>query len=713
MSLVCKAICKRRRNTSSTMTMCPCSCSHKKIRSGWMLVLFFALFSKWSVAQEVNVDTLLNRVFSWSGQLKAKPDVFSAEAYVRFCRNAERRNMFLKLLPGMSNLPKGKSEQFGESLASFLYEEGKGWSVNEYAYFSTDGGEHANSERQLKNNSFYIYDPTLFSNLILSPFNKRNARFYRYKIVNEVKGTSANLVRLNVTPRFDNMQLVKGEFVVELTTGIVKELDLYFRRDLLKVQLQGTMSRAEKWQLLPEDVRIATTFSLFRNTLYSFNDTHLTYAEDSLLYVSSDTLCIERLEYFDSVRPLPLPEDFQRAYKGKATEGGDTAAARVNRFNRRFPKFVPWAESFFMDKRQFKMGERGNVYLPAIITPSMVEWSKSKGLSLRTKVRFNWNFEKGKFLNIEPQVGYNFKQKYCYWDVPLQVNVYPERNVLLGFSMGNGNRIHNSDQTEALLDKYKDVVSYDSLVNNIKKFNFNLYRDFYVRGKISVEPVKHLILSTEARFHKRVMEDWNDAFAASGMLQVIRSFAPSFSVEWTPNRRMPTFLFDYERGVQLARSNSKYEKIEFSARHKLQFYALRALYLRFGAGGYTSRANSYFVDYENFRSGYLPKDWRDEVAWEFQLLNERLYNASRYYVKLSTVYESPMLLISRIPHITKVVQRERIYVNLLCSQIVTPYAELGYGITTRTFDLGCFMSAASGGSYGFGCKISFRLFEDW
>ncbi len=338
-----------------------------------------------------------------------------------------------------------------------------------------------------------------------------------------------------------------------------------------------------------------------------------------------------------------------------------------------------------------------------------------------------WDFKEDRLMSIDPTLGYNFKQERMYWNVPIVAKIAPQKDVEFRFSIGNGNRIYNSEQTEQLLEKFGDVYDYDSLANFLEQFQFNYYNDLHIKGSVGFQPIVGLRLSTETRFHLRTMEEWNEYSSSGGMQRIMRSFAPSVHIEWTPclyyyrqgNKRValhskyPTFDLDYERGLSLARCESKYEKLEFSARWRLKLYALRSLYFRLSAGGYTNRSNAYFVDYEYFRDKNLHDNWKEETGWEFQLIDARLYNASKYYAKLSAVYESPMLMFSRVPFLTRIVQNERLYVNVLQSQMASPYAEIGYGIGTYVADAGVFMSAASGGSYGFGFKVALRLFEDW
>lgn len=108
----------------------------------------------------------------------------------------------------------------------------------------------------------------------------------------------------------------------------------------------------------------------------------------------------------------------------------------------------------------------------------------------------------------------------------------------------------------------------------------------------------------------------------------------------------------------------------------------------------------------------MPQEWSDELSGEFQLLSSRWYNESRYYAHITTSYESPMLFLSRISLLSRVIQKERLYFNVLSVRSLGIYTELGYGISTHLFDAGLFTGISRHNTIKFGCKIAFHLFEN-
>ena len=58
-------------------------------------------------------------------------------------------------------------------------------------------------------------------------------------------------------------------------------------------------------------------------------------------------------------------------------------------------------------------------------------------------------------------------------------------------------------------------------------------------------------------------------------------------------------------------------------------------------------------------------------------------------------------------------ETERLYVSALSVKHLCPYAEFGYGFTTRLFSLGLFVANKKWKFDGFGCKVGFELFRHW
>ena len=71
-----------------------------------------------------------------------------------------------------------------------------------------------------------------------------------------------------------------------------------------------------------------------------------------------------------------------------------------------------------------------------------------------------------------------------------------------------------------------------------------------------------------------------------------------------------------------------------------------------------------------------------------------------------------MLLLSRFAPLTRWVQTERLYLNLLTVRRLPLYTELGYGVSSHLLNLGAFLSIAPDHSVGWGFRFVLRFFDE-
>lgn len=694
-------------------------------------------------AQKLEVDSVMASVFSYTQRKGLELENFSADLYLRYLleTKTKRKGWVMHYIPNLSKIEKGEHVYLGERHVKFSRRTTGEMDWKNIAYFGTMPRTSGLDYAEIDRFNLSIYSTNLFSDRVLSPLHIRNRRYYKYSCKKTFKEEGEKRMRIKVTPRFHNTQLVEGTIDVDLRSGAVRMLTFNYRYNLMDYSLTAYMGREGLSSLLPERISVDSKISLLGNKMHwlmegktsyvfepademqplkkvkSYDQTHLYQMRIDTTAMRSDKA------YFDSIRPYPLTEQenlvYQKALHIDTLTLSDT-------LEKRKPILSEEAQDFLFDKHDFRLGKSGRMKLPAIVTPSMVQWSRSKGLMLQTKLGLGFNFPRGQQLQLGGQVGYNFKQRRVYWKVPLVILVAPRVDAKFGFEMGNNNDMYSSDQADDVRKKMEHITAYDSLINVFDNYKFYYYRDSYVRGQFSISPIAGLNLSVGANFHHRSLVDWNNVAAESGMQRNINSFSPRIHLEWTPairyywkngrrvllNSDFPTFMLDYERGIKIYNCHSEYERWEMDVKYKRDLYALRSLYLRLGAGLYTNRGTSYFLDYEYFRDNNMPSGWEDDMSGQFQVLDSRWYNESKYYLRCCAAFESPMLLVSRIKYLSRAIKKERIYCNLLSVQSLVPYGEVGYGLSTHVVDVGAFLGMAKN-QVNFGFKFSLRLFEEW
>lgn len=728
----------------------------KFIRTIFLIGLWLGMFFYASAQNRKPEELIFSFVDSINSVLKsngqANNDECSLALYLRHNMYTHRNGAIVRYIPHLPRLERGTNEYVTEAQLQLQLRPPGEVDCKVIAFHST--ARYLDPERfaAMGRFNFQIYQSKLFIDQLLNPFNRRNRKFYRYEYAFTHVGNKsvATTIRVNIHRRFNNEELAYGYADVDVKTGAVTNFLLHFNYQLQKITVNARMGKQGYDQLVPLRLRIVSDFKLLGNRVFETTDL---FAQHSFICSTSikntpsknrydlTSLCWLRIdtthvntsaEYFDSIRPMALREAEQIKFKEYYDELNDTCqhytlptdlvnkgfVAKKTLFNKKN------TQDILLSSHAFNLTNNGNtqVKLPPIITPSMIQWSRTKGFSIKTSFQLNFNPQPNQqqdFINFTPSIGYSFKQKQVYWHLPLSIHILPQLNGLLSIKAGGGAHYYNNLQANELRNQLKGQANYDSLQNIINRYGFNDYLDTYASTSLSLSPHPGVILTFGTRFSRRVLINWNKLSANSKLQHHLNTIGPNIQLEWTPAQyyykqgkrhiplysHYPTFIINYARGFSVRNQSSQFEKLEGEMRYKLPLYALRTLYFRANAGVYSKREKNSFLDYDFFRFNYLPQGWSDEMVGEFQLLSSRWYNESRYYIQCTSAYESPMMLLSRIPGISRIVQKERIYFNLLSVKALGIYTEWGYGMSTHLLDLGFFAGISHDKSLNFGCKV--------
>ena len=694
------------------------------------------------------VPPLIERVYSYASENGMSIGHFESEMYLKFTIDNNRRNMAMRLIPFVGKQERGKRSYMGEGTARWSYTAPGIIDRKETAFYCTMPYVHGMQDVLTAIANVSVYSPTLLHDRLLSPMHRKNHRFYRYKRTASYWVNGSNVVRFLIRPKVFNMQLVKGYMDVDEETGRVRTFYCEYNYNTQHITVSVELGTSGSESLLPKHIHLTSSFRFLGNSSRSefsmtFNYHNLLpydrelvqralrqrgYDLSYLYHLNSDSTATEHSpEHFDSRRPVKLTakeDSILRDYTDRTAvvdtlHTADTVKQRRN-------IHLGNIEDMFLGSHYVRLGLHGTVRIPPLVTPSMLEWSNRKGLSLRTSFRFNTTWQGERSLAATLRLGYNFRRREFYWKLPADLVFAPRHNGTLHLEAGNGNRIYNSAQAEEVREQLSKDYRYDSLLNAFNQYRFDYYNDLFAKISLSYDPVTGLHTRLGLVYHERRLTDWNEEAGKYGIGRTYRSLAPNVYLEWTPGlyywrngkqkkplfTKWPTFSAEYEKGVTAAGCHNKYERWEFETKYRINLYALRTVYLRIGGGLYTDRSSTHFVDYSNFHYSSLPGTWNDHMNGQFESLDSRWYNESEYYARACASYESPMLLFSYIRPLTQYVKRERIYCNLLTVHALKPYTEIGYSIATHLFDIGIFAGVANRKAISFGWSFALRLFED-
>ena len=670
----------------------------------WMILAGMLFCMPVSVVGKEKNDTLiLNRIYEY---LKANRSEFKPlvdNVYMKFRYNVEKRNFGLWLIPNTYVLAKDPREYIRETYTKATFTDTHHFDVNAEVVTGTMRGDRIGMKTLLDFMTPNIYNMAFYDGHVLSPFNKWNRHYYHFTQIRLMNGAT----RLDFRPKLYNTQLLNGYAVVETETGRILRTVLNGEFDMITFRTEITQSEDEGRELMPAKCNTAATFRFMGNrvsVLFNAFYNCPTNLSDSINSISSR-------EMMDSIRPVPLnrlDKQIYETYDREHAVADSIAALDTIPHKTNFWKKIFWdtiGETLVTPIDAEARNASFRIY--PIINPLYADYSPTKGFRYKMKLRTTFRFSDHRYLNIEPTIGYNFKQSQLYFNIPIRMVYNPKRNGYAEIIYGNGNRIYNSTVIEEIDEAHLDTIDFSNT-------HMDEFRDNYLRLFNNIMIFDWLDIETGIFVHQRksVVPEMMRQY---GVPEEYRSFAPTIGIKLQPwLNKGPLFSFDWEESIKgVNQSNLEYTRWEFDAQWKYKIPGLRVLNMRLGTGLYTSKSTEYFLDFSNFHDENLPEGWNDDWSGNFQLLGGREYNESKYYIRTNVSYESPLLLATWIPYLGKYIEKERFYISGVLLERSRPYYEIGYGFTNRYISAGAFASFRNTKFEEFGVKFDFELFKRW
>ena len=652
---------------------------------------------------KIESDSLiLQRVLTYKESMPAKLDGIHTNIYIRYYFKTEKRNFTLMAIPSMYAISRGNREYAGESYSTIYIKDNVVKESTRQLNTGTIPRYKNTMTTMLKYLLPDIYNVTILDNQILSPFNKHNLNLYRYDITLLTNKRAEIVFR----PKRYNTQLISGSAIVDRVSGRVIKIGFNGEYDMVNFHVNAEMGKYGLRSLLPKTCDIDATFHFIGNKIKA--SYHSVY--DNPIFLPDSIVNSHDSKLMAEVRPTPLPESIKQVYQKNDSIKAKTDTVKVKKEESKWKKIL-W--NSFGDyvinrtKGNFGAKDQGAFRISPILNPLYLSYSGRRGVTYKLKLNGSYKFSLNRDISIEFKAGYSFKQNQFYFNIPIRFNFNKRRNGYIGLDIGNGNRITNSSIVDQIKHESLDSIDWD-------KLELDYFKDFYVKFMVNYDLSNKWSVKPGMIYHRRSAVN-EPGFVAANRPTTYYSFAPSLEIQFRPSGWSgPIITADYERGVRIGSADMDYERFEFDVSWKKNFYSLRSMSLRLGSGFYTSKSrNSYFLDYTNFRDENIPGGWNDDWTGEFQLLNSNWYNVSEYYVRTNATYESPLMVFSRIPYIGRLMEMERIYINVLFVDHLHPYVEYGYGFTNRFFSMGFFMATRNKDFDGVGFRFGFELFRDW
>lgn len=648
-------------------------------------------------------DTLVvERMFSYRRNFTANASGTTGNAYVKYNFRTVKRNPTLLLIPSMYYIAKGRRNYVGEVYGQITYNDVGDYGMKRQVFASTIPHNSTTMPTVIQYISPNIYGISIYKDILLSPFNRGNRFFYRYRISPSPNGRSC----ITFTPRQNNTQLVSGFAIVENSTGRIVNCRLNGEHDMVVFDVGINMGEEPIGNgLLPVSCEVRAQFKFAGNNIRA--NVLAVYNCDTTLPDSVSNVC--STETMQSLRPVALSaveKEAYQQYQAEQNAATDTVSTSGDKpLDRMGKAALDVLDDYFINSSSLETSGM-SIRLSPLLNPSYLSYSRSRGISYKLKLGIQYLFSSEKSISLNPDFGYNFKIKQFFVNSTLRYTYNASKRRWIELTFANGNRIANSSVLDMIKAESRDTINFDAL--GLDYFNDNM-----LKAAWNTTVGKRLNFNVGGVYHRRQAVN-SESMNIAGKPSTYYSFAPFLAATYIPYAPGPVFTGNYERGIRhVMHSNTEYERWEFDASFSKKLPCMRRYSVRLGGGFYTNKESVYFVDFSNFHENYLPGGWDDDWTGDFQLLNSQWYNASNYYLRANASYESPLLLLTWTPLLGKYVEMERLYLSTLQIQHTRPYFELGYGLTTRYFSIGLFGSFLNGSFHEFGSKFTIELFRRW
>ncbi len=419
-----------------------------------------------------------------------------------------------------------------------------------------------------------------------------------------------------------------------------------------------------------------------------------------------DSALNRSVNYWDSIRPIPLTTSEMESYKVKDSiqlkmETDTTFRDSMERDDKRFKwgKLLTGGTYFYDNGHRFRYG--------GLLDISKANFNTVDGLKYGMEFQYYHRDDStGKYFSIWNDVNYAFAREEFTGNMSILYRYNGEKRSSLRL---NGGRTTSDFDAQTGITENLNLITTLFLKENYLK----LYQKDYVRFRYSTDIVNGLRFNLGFEYAQRKqlfnhsnfyiynlfgsdftsnippVNNFNNNLVqnhTASLLSVNISYTPEYyyrfysGVKYNTRSRFPTFSLKYDKGIKgLLGSDTDFDQLEFTVRQGLGIRRIGSLHYSLTAGTFLNSDELYFADYKHFGTN-TPFIIGTSEGSTFRLIDYYDYSSSRSYLEAHARIENDRMLLKRLPVLNKTLMREVLYVNYLSTTGNYPYFELGYGL---------------------------------
>jgi len=490
--------------------------------------------------------------------------------------------------------------------------------------------------------SFYHNNVMIGRNLnprgFVSPIADNALQFYRYhfegtyfednRMINRIKVIS----KRKYEPTFNGyINIIEDEWrIASLTLSVEKEQQMQLL-DTLKIE-QLYLPVNNQWILKQQVVYPAVKLLGF-DAYGSFVQVHDKFNLspvfpkryfDDIVIEFKDSSNKKPLNYWDSIRPLPLQTDEALDYKKKdSLEKLRQDPHYLDSLDRKRNEVNPLSlllTGKTFSKEKYKL----MVTVPSMV--NMVNYNTVEGANINLTPEFSKRFkDQGRSLDITPNLRYGFSNRH--FNAHIVAAYRYGKKARQSFTFAGGKRVNQLNPLEPIDER---INTFSSLL--YERNYMKLYEAWFGRAAYRRDLGKGISITISAQYQDRQPLDntttytWKDfknrTFTPNYPENITNTNIPqhqalitSASLRWQPGAKyiklpeatfnmgsaLPTFNLQYQQGIYgILGSDVKYSRWNFSVDDAINLKLLGRLDYRVNMGGFLNNSKVFLPDYQHY-----------------------------------------------------------------------------------------------------------------
>ncbi|MFC2151300.1 DUF5686 and carboxypeptidase regulatory-like domain-containing protein [Bacteroidota bacterium] len=419
-----------------------------------------------------------------------------------------------------------------------------------------------------------------------------------------------------------------------------------------------------------------------------------------------DSALLRSVEYWDSIRPIPLTFEEFDSYIVKDSiqlrmETDSTFRDSIEHKDSRFEwsKFLTGGTfSYSEGKHEFDYG--------GIVDFDHINYNTVEGLKYGMAFSYSYSNDSGKYFQLSHDIDYAFGRERMTNDFNL---IYRYNGLKRAYLFVDGGRKTSDFDNEAGISKNLNLVTTLFLKENYLKLYQKDYfsiahrmdiingLDFFARFEYAQR--KELVNHSDFYFYNPFdnaftsnippVDNFDNALVLDHNASIV-----DFRIRYTPEyyyrindgvkrysySNYPTFTLHYYKGIKkLFDSDVDFDRLEISVNQNKSIRKIGNFDYTITAGSFLNNNKVYFADYKHIETN-TPFLIGSSEGSMFRLIDFYEYSTNKSYVEAYARLTNDRIVLKRLPVLNKTLMNESLYFNYLSIPGNKQYYEFGYGL---------------------------------